>query len=67
MMNYQIPEMNAFLYTYLHVREDILMFYGFANLQEKELFLKLIGLSGIGPKNALNILSGALQMISKSL
>jgi len=52
------PGNECFLYTYLHVREDILMLYGFANLQEKELFLKLIGLSGIGPKNALNILSG---------
>ena len=52
------PGDECFLYTYLHVREDILMLYGFANLQEKELFLKLIGLSGIGPKNALNILSG---------
>lgn len=52
------PGDECFLYTYLHVREDILMLYGFANIQEKELFLKLIGLSGIGPKNALNILSG---------
>ena len=52
------PGDECFLYTYLHVREDILMLYGFANIQEKELFLKLIGISGIGPKNALNILSG---------
>lgn len=52
------PGDECFLYTYLHVRENILMLYGFANIQEKELFLKLIGLSGIGPKNALNILSG---------
>ncbi|MEA1986348.1 MAG: Holliday junction branch migration protein RuvA, partial [Candidatus Marinimicrobia bacterium] len=46
------------LYTYLHVREDILMLYGFANLDEKELFLKLISVSKIGPKKVLNILSG---------
>jgi len=35
------PGDECFLYTYLHVREDILMLYGFANLQEKELFLKI--------------------------
>ncbi len=52
------PGDECFLYTYLHVREDILMLYGFANIPEKELFLKLIGISGIGPKNTINILSG---------
>ena len=46
------------LYTYLHVREDILNLYGFYNTDEKNLFLKLISLNGIGPRNAQIILSG---------
>ena len=48
------------LYTYLHVREDALDLYGFHSLVEKEVFLLLIGISGIGPKLANTILSGIL-------
>ena len=48
------------LYTYLHVREDALDLYGFHSLVEKEVFLLLIGISGIGPKLAITILSGIL-------
>ena len=47
------------LMTYLHVREDILDLYGFAEDIERDLFLKLIGVSGIGPRSAITILSGA--------
>ena len=46
------------LLTYLHVREDILDLYGFASEKERNTFLHLIGISGIGPKLALTILSG---------
>lgn len=46
------------LLTYLHVREDILQLYGFSEEQERLMFDKLISLSGIGPKQAINILSG---------
>ena len=46
------------LLTYLHVREDILQLYGFAEEKERNMFYKLISLSGIGPKQAINILSG---------
>ncbi len=46
------------LFTYLHVREDILSLYGFSDTEEKKLFLKLISLSGIGPRNAQSMLSG---------
>lgn len=46
------------LLTYLHVREDILQLYGFAEAKERKMFDKLISLSGIGPKQAINILSG---------
>ena len=45
------------MYTYLNVREDAMDLYGFATLEEKEMFLKLISVSGVGPKAALSILS----------
>lgn len=47
------------LLTYLHVREDILDLYGFASEEERDIFLKLINVSGIGPRSAITILSGA--------
>ena len=53
-------EGEVLLYTYLHVREDALDLYGFYSLLEKEVFLLLIGISGIGPKLANTILSGIL-------
>lgn len=43
--------------TYLYVREDALVLYGFANAEERSLFEKLITVSGIGPKVALSALS----------
>jgi Holliday junction DNA helicase RuvA len=46
------------LITYLHVREDALVLYGFSTMREKRLFKALIGVSGIGPKLASTILSG---------
>ena len=46
------------LMTYLHVREDILDLYGFYNETERDVFLKLIGVSGIGPRSAISILCG---------
>lgn len=46
------------LLTYLHVREDILDLYGFSEIEERDLFLLLIGISGIGPRSAQSILSG---------
>jgi Holliday junction DNA helicase RuvA len=45
--------------TYLHVREDALQLYGFADAAERELFTQLLGVSGIGPKVALAIVSGS--------
>jgi len=47
------------LITYLHVREDILDLYGFADDTERDVFLKLISVSGIGPRSGIAILSGA--------
>jgi Holliday junction DNA helicase RuvA len=46
------------LRIHTHVREDALVLYGFATLLEQELFERLIGVSGIGPKVALAVLSG---------
>ncbi len=45
------------LWTHLSVREDALDLYGFLHRNELELFRLLIGISGIGPKSALNVLS----------
>ena len=45
--------------TYTHVREDTLQLYGFASLEERELFERLLGVSGVGPKVALAIVSGS--------
>jgi Holliday junction DNA helicase RuvA len=45
--------------TYLHVREDALQLYGFADADERELFEHLLSVSGVGPKVALAILSGS--------
>lgn len=47
----------AKLYTYLHVREDIFDLYGFFTEEERNCFELLIGVSGVGPKAALSILS----------
>jgi len=57
---YDLPEadQSVQLHTYTHVREDLLQLYGFSTPLEKELFQILISVSGIGPKLALNILSG---------
>ena len=44
--------------THLHVREDALQLYGFADAAERELFAKLLSVSGVGPKVALAIVSG---------
>lgn len=46
------------LTTYLHVREDALQLYGFETPHERAFFLSLIGVSGVGPKVALAVLSG---------
>ncbi len=46
------------LFIYTHLTDNSLSLYGFSTKEEKEIFLKLIAISGIGPKLALNILSG---------
>jgi Holliday junction DNA helicase RuvA len=57
---YALPETNerVGLLIYTHVRDDALTLFGFHTRLEKDLFLMLISVSGIGPKLAVNILSG---------
>jgi holliday junction DNA helicase RuvA len=57
---YALPEEEegVSLHIYTHVREDALLLFGFKTKLEKSLFLMLIAVSGIGPKLAVNILSG---------
>ena len=45
--------------TYLHVREDALQLYGFGSAEERELFVHLLSVNGVGPKVALAIVSGS--------
>ena len=51
-----VPAQEIELYTYLYVREDALQLYGFDNWEEREFFLMLLNVSGVGPKVAITIL-----------
>lgn len=57
---YQLPGQGqtAELHIHTHVREDALTLFGFHTLAEKEMFLHLIAITGVGPKLAIAILSG---------
>ena len=57
---YRLPEVGApvSLYVHTHLREDALQLFGFLDQEEKQAFLLMNGVSGIGPKLALSILSG---------
>jgi Holliday junction DNA helicase RuvA len=57
---YELPDLHqeVLLNIYTHVREDCLHLFGFLSHQEKVMFLRLIEVAGIGPKLAVNILSG---------
>ena len=46
------------LHTYLQVKEDGITLFGFESVKEKELFMKLISVSGVGPKLGISVLSG---------
>ena len=53
-----VREKQGGIYTYLQVREDGISLFGFDNPAEKNMFLKLISVSGVGPKMGIGILSG---------
>jgi Holliday junction DNA helicase RuvA len=57
---YELPESEspASLWIHTHVREDALALYGFLTERERSLFLLLLGVTGIGPRVALTVLSG---------
>ena len=57
---------NVRVYTYMSVKEDNISLFGFNNIDEREIFLKLITVNGVGPKNALSILDnlGANRLIN---
>ncbi|MGX6978847.1 Holliday junction branch migration protein RuvA [Vagococcus elongatus] len=68
-IGYQLAVANPFRYAaqqkeeikvfvYQAVREDAILLYGFSTFEEKQLFIKLISVSGIGPKSALAIMAG---------
>lgn len=54
------------VYTYMAVREDGVFLYGFLNTEEKNMFLKLISVSGVGPKMGITVLSN-MDLASLSL
>lgn len=45
------------LYTYQHVREDAMILFGFASMEEHDLFMRLISVKGVGPRTALAMLA----------
>ncbi len=47
---------DTILYTYQHVREDAITLFGFKSMEEHDLFMRLIGVKGVGPKTALSML-----------
>ena len=57
---YELPDLGSTVsfHIHTHVRENALQLYGFRTPQEKELFVRLMGVNGIGPRLAINILSG---------
>lgn len=56
---YQLPDSNqtVTLVIHTHVREDAIQLFGFSTQREKDAFLMLLGVSGIGPKLALSVIS----------
>lgn len=56
------------IYTYTHIREEEYSLYGFKKPEEKELFLKLISVKGLGPKMALPIIAmGSVEEIADAI
>ncbi len=67
---YRLPEVGASvsLQIFTHVREDAIQLFGFQDPGEKQLFLLLLSVSGIGPRLAVNILSGiAVEELARAL
>ena len=58
---------DAALLTHLVMRDDGLHLYGFASEQERQLFLKLVSVAGVGPKMALAVLSGSPPEVARAI
>lgn len=60
------PGQELVIYTHVIMREDDISLYGFSSIDEKQLFLEMLSVSGIGPKAAISLLStfGAVQIES---
>ena len=66
----QLPQVGstARIYTYLSVKEDSLTLYGFAHLEQRQMFELLLGVSGVGPKSALILVSAyPLQILANAI
>ena len=55
------PGAEARVFTFLHHREDVMKLYGFASAAERELFLSLMQVNGVGPRLIMRILSAATE------
>lgn len=56
------------IYTYMNVREDMISLYGFLSREDKEMFLKLLTVNGVGPKGAQNIIATlGISTLSKAI
>ena len=65
---FRINNLEQQIYVHMHVREDAQLLFGFTSLDQRELFRKLILVSGIGPKGALAILaSGQVQAVVQAI
>lgn len=65
--NFKLNE-EQLIYVHQYVREDVMDLYGFKTEDEKDLFLKLISVNGIGPKSALSILgSGTVSEVISAI
>jgi Holliday junction DNA helicase RuvA len=59
---------SVFLHTYLVVREDALALYGFSDVEEREIFGMLLGVSGVGPRLALAVISNlSLELLQSAI
>ena len=57
-----------FLHTYLVVRDDLLALYGFSDVEEREIFEMLLGVSGVGPRLALAVISNlSLDLLQSAI
>ena len=57
-MDFEVQKEKTTAYVYTYIREDLMQLFGFSTRAEKQLFLNLVSVNGVGPKMAIGILSG---------